>query len=69
MLVAEWKIYRRLQEISSNGDHHEERSAIGDAVNELLALKLNTLHHPDWIRNGTQTIGHEKKITQGKDHG
>ena len=58
VLVAEWKIYRRLEEISTNGDHHEERSAIADAVNELLALKVDRLNYPDWNRkdSGTTSI-------------
>ena len=50
VLIAEWKIYRRLQELSANDDHPEERSAIANAVNELLALKVNRLNYPDWNR-------------------
>ena len=50
VLLAEWEIYRRLQAISTNGDHHEERSAITDALNELLALKFDKLNYPDWNR-------------------
>jgi hypothetical protein len=56
VLLAEWKIYRRLQAISSNGDHLEERSAITDAVNELLVLKFDRLNYPDWNRKYEKQI-------------
>jgi hypothetical protein len=45
---AEWKIFRRLQTISADADHHQERAAIEDALNNLLALKNNQLNYPDW---------------------
>ena len=40
--------YQRLQTISSDSDHYEERSAISDALNALRFLKLDTLKYPDW---------------------
>jgi hypothetical protein len=46
--LAEWKIFKRLQTISADSDHHEERSAIADAVNALGVLKRDTLNYPDW---------------------
>jgi hypothetical protein len=46
--LAEWKIFQRLQTISADSDHHEERSAIADAVNALRVLKRDTLDYPDW---------------------
>jgi hypothetical protein len=45
---AEWKIFRRLQTISADADHHQERAVIEDALNNLLALKHNQLNYPDW---------------------
>ena len=51
VLIAEWKIYQRLQAISSNGDHPEERAAIDEAVRELLTLKVDQLNYPAWNRN------------------
>ena len=46
--IAEWKIFQRLQTISADADHHQERAAIEDALNNLLALKNNQLDYPDW---------------------
>jgi hypothetical protein len=46
--LAEWKIFQRLQTISADSDHHEERLAIADAVNALRILKRDTLNYPDW---------------------
>jgi hypothetical protein len=46
--LAEWKIYERLQTLSADSDHHQERSAIADAVNALRVLKRDTLNYPDW---------------------
>jgi hypothetical protein len=51
ILFAEWKIYQRMEAISSNGDHAQERSAIVDALDRLLALKFDRLNYPDWSRN------------------
>jgi hypothetical protein len=45
---AEWKIFERLQTISVDSDHHQERSAIAEAVNALRVLKRDTLNYPDW---------------------
>ncbi len=63
VLLAEWRIYQRLQAISTNGDHFEERSAITDAVDELLALKFDRLNYPDWNRK------YERKSSRGKHGG
>jgi hypothetical protein len=46
--LAEWKIFQRLQTISADSDHHEERSAIVDALNALRFLKRDKLDYPDW---------------------
>jgi hypothetical protein len=46
--IAEWKIFQRLQTISADANHHQERAAIEDALNNLLALKNNQLDYPDW---------------------
>jgi hypothetical protein len=45
--LAEWKIFRRLQTISADSNHHEEKAAIADAISTLSALKLGSLNHPD----------------------
>jgi hypothetical protein len=37
----------RLQEISSQADHHEERQAIADATSVLRVLKKGRLSHTD----------------------
>ncbi len=37
--LAEWKIFRRLQTISADSKHHEEKVAIADALNKLRSLK------------------------------
>jgi hypothetical protein len=49
--LAEWKIFRRLQSISADSNHHEERRAIEDATNALRVLKRDTLDFPDWNLN------------------
>jgi hypothetical protein len=46
--LAEWKIFQRLQQVSAEDDHHEERQAIGNALRALRALKREVLHYPDW---------------------
>jgi hypothetical protein len=46
--LAEWKIFKRLQTISADNDHHKERSAIADALNALCVLKGESLNYPDW---------------------
>ena len=38
--LAEWKIFRRLQTISADSNHHEEKVAIADALNKLRSLKF-----------------------------
>ena len=45
--LAEWKIFQRLQTISTDSNHHEERVAIADALNALRSLKLGSLKNPD----------------------
>jgi hypothetical protein len=45
--LAEWKIFRRLQTISADSNHQEEKVAIADALNTLRSLKLGSLD-PDW---------------------
>jgi hypothetical protein len=46
--LAEWKIFRRLQTISADNNHQEEKAAIADALSTLRSLKLNSLNSPDW---------------------
>jgi hypothetical protein len=46
--VAEWKVFQRLQQVSSDSDHHDERRAIADALNALRSLKRDVLYYPDW---------------------
>jgi hypothetical protein len=36
--LAEWNICRRLQTISADSNHHEEKAAIADALNTLSSL-------------------------------
>jgi hypothetical protein len=38
--LAEWKIFGRLQTISADTNHHEEKVAIADALNKLRSLKF-----------------------------
>jgi hypothetical protein len=45
--LAEWKICRRLQTISADSNHQEEKAAIADALNRLGSLKLNSPNYPD----------------------
>jgi hypothetical protein len=44
--LAELKIFRRLQTITADIDHQEEKTAIADALNALRSLKLNSLNYP-----------------------
>jgi hypothetical protein len=46
--AAETAIYKRLQELSQNSDHHNERHVIEDALQSLKVLKRNELGFPDW---------------------
>jgi hypothetical protein len=39
--LAEWKIFRRLQTISADSNHHEEKVAIADVL-----ANLHSLHSP-----------------------
>ncbi len=43
-------IYKRLQQISQNSDHHIERLVIEDALAGLRVLKREELGFPDWGR-------------------
>lgn len=38
--LAEWNIFRRLQAISADSNHQEEKAAIADALNTLRSLKF-----------------------------
>jgi hypothetical protein len=51
VLFAEWKICERLQAISALRDHHEERSALADAVDRLRVLEIETLNYPKWSKS------------------
>jgi hypothetical protein len=46
--AAETAIYKRLQQISQNSDHHTERQVIDDALASLKVLKKENLGFPDW---------------------
>ncbi len=48
---VETLMFERLQEISSESDHHAERQALSDATTILRRLKKAKLSYPDW---GTQ---------------
>lgn len=48
---VETLMFVRLQEISSDPDHHDERQALADATTILRGLKKDKLSYPDW---GTQ---------------
>jgi hypothetical protein len=41
-------VFKRLQELSSDSDHHAERQAIADAFSTLRVLKTEKLSYPDW---------------------
>jgi hypothetical protein len=45
---AESAIFNRLQALGRNADGAEERNALQDASNTLLALKREVLKYPDW---------------------
>jgi hypothetical protein len=44
-------MFERLQEITSDPDHHDERQALADGTSILRGLKKARLSYPDW---GTQ---------------
>jgi hypothetical protein len=46
--AAEAAIYKRLQAISQNSDHHAERQAIADALVGIRVLMKEKLEFPDW---------------------
>jgi hypothetical protein len=46
--AAETAIYKRLQQISQDSDHHTERNVIEDALNSLRVIKKDELGFPDW---------------------
>jgi hypothetical protein len=48
---VETLMFERLQEISSDPDHQDERQALSDATTILRGLKKAKLSYPDW---GTQ---------------
>ena len=45
--LAEWKLFRRLQTISADSNHHEEKVAIADALNKLRSLKFGPGNYTD----------------------
>lgn len=45
---AEAAIFRRLQVITADSDHYEERIALQDAINGLRRLQRDKLGFPDW---------------------
>lgn len=47
---VETVIFERLQAISSDTDHHDEREALADAASILRGLKKDKLSYPDWIQ-------------------
>jgi hypothetical protein len=48
---VETLMLKRLQEMSSDPDHHDERQALANATTILRELKKARLSYPDW---GTQ---------------
>jgi hypothetical protein len=46
-------VFARLQELSSDSDHHGEREAIADAVTTLRGVKKDKLFYPNWKLNAT----------------
>jgi hypothetical protein len=47
-------VFVRLQELSSDSDHHGEREAIADAVSTVRVVKKEKLFYPDWKLNETR---------------
>jgi hypothetical protein len=45
---AETAIFRRLQAISADSNHNEERMALDDAIRRLRVLRRDRLKFPDW---------------------
>jgi hypothetical protein len=45
---VETVVFERLQELSSDSDHHGERQAIADALSTMRVLKKDELFYPDW---------------------
>ena len=45
--AAETSIYKRLQQMAQNSDHHTERQVIEDALAALRVLKKDELDFPD----------------------
>lgn len=43
----ETAVFTRLQELSSDSDHHDERQAITDAASTIFVLKKDKSTHPD----------------------
>jgi hypothetical protein len=48
--AAETAIFKRLQQISQDSDHHAERKIIEDALESLRCLQTHDLGFPDWRR-------------------
>ena len=48
---VETLMFERLEELSSDPDHRDERQALADATSILRELKKTKLSYPDW---GTQ---------------
>jgi hypothetical protein len=46
VMQAEAAIYLRFQELQNSSNHHEERSSMKAATDELLAIKVNRLGWP-----------------------
>jgi hypothetical protein len=45
---VETLMFERLQEITSDPDHHDERQVLVDATTILRGLKKAKLSYPDW---------------------
>jgi hypothetical protein len=41
--LAEWKIFRRLQTISADSNHHEEKVAMADASDNVLSIHFGNV--------------------------
>jgi hypothetical protein len=50
---TETGIFKRLQELASSSDHHEERAEMDGALADLLAIKIHKLGWPDPTKSST----------------
>lgn len=46
--AAEAAVFKRLQQLSNNDNHHAERQVIEDALASLRVMQREVLGFPDW---------------------